>query len=180
MKSSFTPFAPHCLTLGSTVSRSCCVSRSVQCIHSRISTPCARAYRTSSGTHAALQPSSTSEYCQPLRAAKSTYCFCRAKSLGLECSLSHDHATLPGSIQLWSASFDGVARSSTSVEVLTVARSPTIAVRQGVVPVEATCGSASTTWKPSPLRRNLLPAYRPSTSDSVSSAKSWPVWKSEG
>src|SRR5688500_16338328 len=111
----------------------------------------------SSGTHCALQPSSTSEYSQPLRAAKLTYCFCRAKSLGRECSLSHDHATLPGLIQLRSLTSAGVARSATSADVLTVVRSPTIAVRHGVVPVDSTRSSASTTWKPSPLLRSLLP-----------------------
>src|SRR5690349_8253198 len=134
----------------------------------------------SSGTHCALQPSSTRVYSHPLRAAKSTYCFCRAKSPGLECSLSHDHATLPCLIQLRSVKVAGVARSSTSVEVLTVARSPTIAVRHGVVPVDSTWASASTTWKPLPLLRSLLPAYRPSTSDSVSSAKSVPLLKRLG
>ena len=64
--------------------------------------------------------------------------------------------------------------------MLTVLRSPTIAVRHGVVPVDSICSSASTTWKPVPFLRNLLPAYRPSTSDSVSSAKSVPVWNSDG
>jgi hypothetical protein len=169
-----TPFTPQSLIRGSTVSRSAAVSSAVQCSHSTMSTPLARAYRVSSGTHAALHPSSTSTYGHPLRAAKSTYAFCRSKSLGLEFSLSHDHATLPGLTHDVSATFDGGAKSSTSVEPVTVARSPTIAVRHGVrsSPSEVTCSPASTTWYvPEPAAcRSFEPGYRPSTSDSVSSA----------
>lgn len=145
MKSTLIPAAPHDLTSGSHFARSAAVSRVVQRNHRITSTPRARAYRTTSGTQDASQPSSMSRYGQPLRAAKSAYCFCRTGSLGLSCSDSHDHATLPGRIQEVSASFDGGARSSTNVDAVTVARSPVIATRHGVAngPVAVIEASAS-------------------------------------
>src|SRR3569833_1091378 len=98
-----------------------------------------------SGTQEASQPSSMSRYGQPLRAAKSAYCFCRTGAPGLSCSDSHDHATLPGRTQEVSAGSDGGARSSTKVDSVTVARSPVIATRHGVAndPAPVTAAAAS-------------------------------------
>ena len=73
-----------------------------------------------------------STYPQPLRWAKSMYCRCRAGSDGLACSVNHDHATVPGLIHDVSPTLDGGARSSTIVDSVTLRRSPTAAVRQGV------------------------------------------------
>src|SRR5207253_2353950 len=83
-------------------------------------------------TQLLFQPSSTRIPCQPCACAKSTYCRWRFASPGLPGSVSQDQATLPGLIQLVSGTLDGAARSSVSREVVTVARSPTIAARHGV------------------------------------------------
>lgn len=51
---------------------------------------------------------------------------------GLECSVSEDQADAPGLIQEVSLTLDGWAKSSTIVDSVTAARSPTAAVRHGV------------------------------------------------
>jgi hypothetical protein len=97
----------------------------------------------------------------------------RTGSAGLLCSDSQDQATRPGRIHEVSASLDAGARSSTRVDPVTVARSPTTATRHGVdsAPAAVICGSGRVVrYTPRPVWVIRAPAYRPSTSASVTSA----------
>ncbi len=119
----------------------------------QIQTPMCRAwaYLTSVGTQLALQPASTSTRSQPIRAAKWVYFSCAARLPAGEPSDHQDHAAWPGLIQDVSATFDGMARSVTRSLSVTVAMSPTMRVRHGVVSVRGlvSCGSGSVTrnWR---------------------------------
>ena len=112
------------------------------------------------------------------------YCFCRFSSEGLECSVSQDQATVPGLIQPVLLSFDGAARSSTIVDWVTVARSPTAAVRhggdRGRREVTVALSSATVNVPDPDWWVRLPPAYRPSRLVSASSAYAPPDCTSAG
>src|SRR5436309_3458574 len=143
MKSIFSPATPHDFQSFSWELRSAAVSRAVKLVQIQTPTCFAAAYFTSVGIQLALHPASTRMYSQPIRAAKSAAASCAARFLLLVLSAHQDHSDRPAWIQDVSATFDGLARSVTRSLCATVARSPTIRVRHGVVSARGLVSCAS-------------------------------------
>src|SRR3954451_12002455 len=116
----------------------------------QMNTPTCRAsaYLTRVGIQLAFQPASTRTYSQPILAAKSVYFFCAARLPALAPLDHHDQADRPGLIHDVSVSVVGAARSVTRSLSATVARSPMMNVRHGVVSGDALVSalSGSDTW----------------------------------
>src|SRR6187397_166354 len=109
-----------------------------------------------------VQFASTSEYSQPMSAAKSVYAFSRGADLGLLLSDHQLHADRPGTIHVVSFKWAADARSFTrSDSRMRPAVSPMMATRQGNVHGRPDRGAALPTPMPSAESGNLI-RYTPS------------------